>query len=203
MGNDNTVKWQRLNLQLPPSRLRVHFVKATVRVHEYPDGQMAGRTGWPTTAQMAVSSSRRPAPFRRSRRAMRADGTAGSSGWKPASILVTLLRNAIPAHTRRESQSCQVRLWACGQRKGVAHMPTGAHHQRKLINSLSLQVAKGPANEPSRSSSRPGGGPAFFHPRTERPCRMTRFHRGIPCQVMPWHGTGTKRTDNELQNRTG
>jgi transposase len=41
VGNDNTVKWQRLCLQLPPSRLRPHFVKATVRVHEYPDGQLA------------------------------------------------------------------------------------------------------------------------------------------------------------------
>src|SRR5450432_2445341 len=28
VGNDNTVKWQRLSLQLPPSRLRAHFVKA-------------------------------------------------------------------------------------------------------------------------------------------------------------------------------
>jgi hypothetical protein len=41
VGNDNTVKWRRLNLQLPPSRLRPHFVKATVRVHEYPDGELA------------------------------------------------------------------------------------------------------------------------------------------------------------------
>jgi hypothetical protein len=41
VGNDNTVKWQRLCLQLPPSRLRAHFVKATVRVHEYPDGDLA------------------------------------------------------------------------------------------------------------------------------------------------------------------
>ena len=41
LGNDNTVKWQRLTLQLPPSRLRAHFVKATARVHEYPDGQLA------------------------------------------------------------------------------------------------------------------------------------------------------------------
>jgi hypothetical protein len=41
VGNDNTVKWDRLSLQLPPSRLRAHFVKATVRVHEYPDGQLA------------------------------------------------------------------------------------------------------------------------------------------------------------------
>jgi transposase len=41
VGNDNTVKWERRSLQLPPSRLRPHFVKATVRVHEYPDGQLA------------------------------------------------------------------------------------------------------------------------------------------------------------------
>ena len=33
VGNDNTVKWNNLSLQLPPSRLRPHFVKATVRVH--------------------------------------------------------------------------------------------------------------------------------------------------------------------------
>lgn len=41
VGNDNTVKWERRSLQLPPSRLRPHFAKATVRVHEYPDGQLA------------------------------------------------------------------------------------------------------------------------------------------------------------------
>jgi len=41
VGNDNTVKWERRSLQLPPSRLRPHFVKATVRVHAYPDGQVA------------------------------------------------------------------------------------------------------------------------------------------------------------------
>ena len=41
VGNDNTVRWRRLCLQLPPSRLRPHFVKATVRVHEYPDGDIA------------------------------------------------------------------------------------------------------------------------------------------------------------------
>jgi transposase len=41
VGNDNTVKWQRLSLQLPASRLRPHFVKAVVRVHEYPNGGLA------------------------------------------------------------------------------------------------------------------------------------------------------------------
>jgi transposase len=41
VGNDNTVKWHRLSLQLPPSRLRPHFVRATVRVHQYPDATIA------------------------------------------------------------------------------------------------------------------------------------------------------------------
>jgi len=41
VGNDNTVKWRRLCLQIPPSPLRPHFVKASVRVHEYPDGRIA------------------------------------------------------------------------------------------------------------------------------------------------------------------
>lgn len=41
VGQDNTVRWHCLSLQLPPSRLRAHFAKATVRVHEYPDGRLA------------------------------------------------------------------------------------------------------------------------------------------------------------------
>jgi len=41
VGQDNTVKWEGLSLQLPPSRLRPHFAKTTVRVHGYPDGGFA------------------------------------------------------------------------------------------------------------------------------------------------------------------
>jgi transposase len=41
VGNDNTVQWRGLSLQIPPSPLRAHFVRATVRVHEYPDGRLA------------------------------------------------------------------------------------------------------------------------------------------------------------------
>jgi transposase len=40
-GNDNTVAWAGRRLQIPPSRLRPHFVKASVRVHEYPDGTVS------------------------------------------------------------------------------------------------------------------------------------------------------------------
>jgi hypothetical protein len=41
VGNDNTVAWNRVRLQLPESRLRPHFVRAKVQVREYPDGELA------------------------------------------------------------------------------------------------------------------------------------------------------------------
>src|SRR5215207_8295273 len=39
--NDNTVRYQGRVLQIPEQRHRRHFVKATVRVHEHPDGRLA------------------------------------------------------------------------------------------------------------------------------------------------------------------
>ena len=41
VSNDNTVRYKRRVLQLPADRHRRHYVKATVRVHEYPDGSLA------------------------------------------------------------------------------------------------------------------------------------------------------------------
>jgi hypothetical protein len=41
VARDNTVIYGRLCLQLPQSRGRAHYVKARVRVHEYPDGALA------------------------------------------------------------------------------------------------------------------------------------------------------------------
>ena len=41
VGNDNTVRYRRRCLQLPPSPLRHHFVKAKVRLHHYPDDTLA------------------------------------------------------------------------------------------------------------------------------------------------------------------
>jgi len=41
VGRDNCVAWRRLSLQIPPQAHRHHYVKATVRVHEYPDGRLA------------------------------------------------------------------------------------------------------------------------------------------------------------------
>jgi len=41
VGRDNCVIWKGLSLQIPPQRHRHHYVKATVRVHEYPDRRLA------------------------------------------------------------------------------------------------------------------------------------------------------------------
>jgi hypothetical protein len=41
VGADNCVSYNRRSLQIPPQRHRQHYVRATVRVHEYPDGALA------------------------------------------------------------------------------------------------------------------------------------------------------------------
>jgi hypothetical protein len=41
VGADNCVSFKRRSLQIPPQRHRQHYVRATVRVHEYPDGCLA------------------------------------------------------------------------------------------------------------------------------------------------------------------
>jgi hypothetical protein len=41
VSRDNTVSYEGLKLQLPESRVRAHYVKARVKVREYPDGSLA------------------------------------------------------------------------------------------------------------------------------------------------------------------
>jgi transposase len=41
VGNDNCVRWKGRSLQIPKSPLRPHFVGASARLHEYPDGAIA------------------------------------------------------------------------------------------------------------------------------------------------------------------
>jgi hypothetical protein len=62
VGNDNTVNWQRLSLQLPPRRLRAHFVRADVRVHEDPDGALAVYWGPHRLADYDVAGALVPSP---------------------------------------------------------------------------------------------------------------------------------------------
>jgi hypothetical protein len=41
VGRDNTVTWGGMHLQLPHSRMRHHYVRATVKVRQYPNGALA------------------------------------------------------------------------------------------------------------------------------------------------------------------
>jgi hypothetical protein len=41
VGRDNCVSWSTRSLQIPAQRHRRHYIKATVCVHEYPDGRLA------------------------------------------------------------------------------------------------------------------------------------------------------------------
>jgi transposase len=41
VGKDNTVRYNNKILQIPKDKYRYHYAKATVRVHEYPDGDLA------------------------------------------------------------------------------------------------------------------------------------------------------------------
>ena len=41
VARDNTVRYERRVLQIPATPARHHYVKDTVRVHEYPDGTLA------------------------------------------------------------------------------------------------------------------------------------------------------------------
>jgi len=40
VGKDNCVSWSGTSLQIPAQAHRHHYVKATVRVHEFPDGRL-------------------------------------------------------------------------------------------------------------------------------------------------------------------
>ncbi|MGH7182623.1 MAG: hypothetical protein ACREJN_11685 [Nitrospiraceae bacterium] len=39
-AKDNTVHYRGMRLQIPQDRYRFHYVKVTVRVHEYPEGTL-------------------------------------------------------------------------------------------------------------------------------------------------------------------
>ena len=74
VAGDNTVRYKNRTLQIPADRHRHHYVKAQVRVHEYPDGHLAVSTDpgvWRATAPTAKPStttgSRPRDPIRRDR----------------------------------------------------------------------------------------------------------------------------------------
>ena len=65
VGNDNTVRYKGLTLQIPADRHRHHYAKATVRVHEYPDASLAVLHGPRCLARFDANGSEIENPARK------------------------------------------------------------------------------------------------------------------------------------------
>ena len=57
VSHNNCVRYRGLTLQIPEQRHRRHFVKATVMVHDYPDGSLALFHGPRLLARFKVDGS--------------------------------------------------------------------------------------------------------------------------------------------------
>jgi hypothetical protein len=57
VGNDNCVRYEGLSLQIPEQAHKRHFVRANVKVHEYPDGALALFQGPRCLARYAADGS--------------------------------------------------------------------------------------------------------------------------------------------------
>ena len=104
VANDNTVRYKRLALQIPADRHRRHYVKATVRVHEYPDGTLAVFHGPRCLARYKAGGE--DAGFDETGRPERAAEHAGRSSSSPPprrahSTRRALLARAVKAHRGR------------------------------------------------------------------------------------------------------
>ena len=92
VARDNTVSYLRLKLQLPASRVRAHYVKARVKVRNYPDGTLAVFHGPRCIARYDAEGREIVAPTRSSlapcsppsRRGLEASEQASSSLQRPA-----------------------------------------------------------------------------------------------------------------------
>jgi transposase len=98
VGRDNTVSFDGERLQIPESPVRAHYVKATVKVREYPDGRRAifhgprriatfdaapQRSGTAQTPPREVPASCSPVSRRAATQAARAAGTSRRPELRP------------------------------------------------------------------------------------------------------------------------
>ena len=92
VSRDNTVAYAGLKLQLPESRIRAHYVKARVKVREYPDGSLAILHGPRCLCRYDHAGGEIVAPTRSSlascsmpsRHGLEAPGPAARSARRPA-----------------------------------------------------------------------------------------------------------------------
>ena len=105
VARDNTVAYRGRQLQLPQSRVRAHYVKARVRVREYPDGSLAVLHGPRCLCRYDQDGRQIPAPTRSSldpcsppsRRGLETPAIAARKSRRPA---LTAARHEAPHKPR-------------------------------------------------------------------------------------------------------
>ncbi len=108
VAKDNTVAWNGLRLQLPESRLRPHFVRATVRVHEYPDGTVSVHLGPHRLADYSAGGELKPADQQAPPRpAGAASCSERSAGALKSASSPTPARDAAPAGRKQAARRTQ------------------------------------------------------------------------------------------------
>ena len=102
VGRDNTVSYEGLTLQLPQSRLRAHYVKARVKVREYPDGSLAIFHGPRLLARYDRDGNEIAAPTAVS---MASCSTPSRRGLEAASLATPAVRRPALTASRHEAQA--------------------------------------------------------------------------------------------------
>jgi transposase len=100
VARDNTVSYEGLRLQLPQSRVRAHYVKARVKVREYPDGTLAIFHGPRRLAGYDPAGHEIVAPTVPS---MAAGSTPSRRGLKAASLAAPTVRRPALTASRPEA----------------------------------------------------------------------------------------------------
>jgi transposase len=96
---DNTVTWRKLKLQLPDSPLRHHWVKARVRIHQYPDATLALFHGPSCIARYDASGGQHAEPSK-ARRARSCSAPPRGGRAKASTLAATSRRPPVAAPAR-------------------------------------------------------------------------------------------------------
>ena len=121
VAKDNTVAWNGLHLQLPESKLRPHFVRATVRVHEYPDGTTSVHLGPHRLADFSAAG--RPQEAAPVRTAGPASCSERSAGAPKGASSPTPAHDAGPAVRTGRKQPASRRTKRASKSAGDARRP--------------------------------------------------------------------------------
>jgi hypothetical protein len=138
VARDNTVTYGRRTLQLPASPARAHYVKARVKVREYPDGTLAVFHGPRRIARYSAQATPITAvPTPTSVTPCSPPSRRGLAAPEPAAP--PQRRPSLTAATRGVTRPRQVGTWR-NRGTGSVLVPINANGARPCLNRLSINM---------------------------------------------------------------